>query len=123
MIRGIDVSSCQGKIAWPFVPDDIAIVIAKVTEGERGRDPTYATNVAGALASGRTWGEYAFLRPGGDPIAQARNLWDATGRMPLLPPALDLESAPDRMSAAEIALWFLKCADEVEHWFGRPPIV
>ena len=93
-------------------------------EGDAGKDPMRATNLAGARAYGRLTGVYQFLHPSGDPVAQAKNLWDATGdTMPAFPPALDLESAPDGMTPQTLALWFLRCADAVEHLFGRPPMI
>ncbi len=124
MIRGLDVSSCQGTIDWLKVPAEFAFVIIKVSEGVNGLDPTRARNISDAHATGRAVGVYHFLRPSQDAIGQVVNLWRATGdTMPDIRPALDLENAPDGMSARDLAEWFLCAADETERYFGVPPLV
>ena len=60
MIRGIDISSCEGTIQWQFVPDWVRFVIVKASEAETGKDPMRAANMAGARAHGKLVGEYAF---------------------------------------------------------------
>lgn len=124
MIRGLDVSSAQGNIDWSKVPAEYRFVIVKVSEGVTGQDPTRQRNIATAHAAGKLVGVYHFLRPSQDALAQVTNLWRAVGdTMPDIRPALDLESAPDGMSANDLAEWFLRAADETERYFGVPPMV
>ncbi len=124
MIRGVDVSSCQGAIDWSKVPDEYRIVIAKASEGLTGQDPTRLRNIEGAHAAGRIVSLYHFLRPSLEPLGQIANLWRAIGdTMPDFRPALDLESAPDAMTPEDLAAWFLRAADEAEAYFGVPPLV
>jgi lysozyme len=124
VIRGLDVSSCQGAIDWLKVPAEFKFVIIKVSEGVTGQDPTRVRNIHDAHATGRAVGVYHFLRPSQDALAQVTNLWQAIGdTMPDIRPALDLENAPDNMSANDLAEWFLRAADETERYFGVPPLV
>ncbi len=124
MISGLDISWCQGVIDWAVVPAEYAFAVVKVSEGTAGQDPTRAANVAGAHATGRAVGMYHYLRPSQDALAQVQNLWRAVGdTLPDIRPALDLESAPDNMSANDLAEWFLRVTDETERYFGVPPLV
>ncbi len=124
MIRGLDVSWCQGVIDYAHVPDEFRFIIVKVSEGTAGQDPTRQRNIEGAHATGRAVGVYHFLRPSQDAVAQVTNLWQAIGdTLPDIRPALDLETAPDGMSANDLAAWFLRAADETERYFGVPPLV
>lgn len=124
MIRGLDVSSFQGVVDWVKVPAEYQFIIVKVSEGTTGEDPARARNISGAHATGRAVGVYHFLRPSQDALVQVANLWRAVGdTMPDIRPALDLESAPDGMTANDLAEWFLRAADETERYFGVPPLV
>lgn len=123
-LRGIDVSSVQGKVDWQAVKDfGITFAIAKVSEAGY-QDPAGIKNLEGANAVGILNGAYAFLRPSlGSPEAQAKKLWDSIGsQMTCLPPTLDLENAPDSMTPTQIVEFFLAAADAVESYFGRPPM-
>jgi lysozyme len=64
MVKGIDVSSNNGKIDWPTVAHDLSIKFAfvKVSEGD-WHDPRAAENVSGARHAGLLVGGYAFVRP------------------------------------------------------------
>jgi GH25 family lysozyme M1 (1,4-beta-N-acetylmuramidase) len=124
MLRGLDVSSCQGIVDWSKVPAEFRLVIVKVSEGTTGLDPMRMRNIAAAHKAGRVVAPYHFLRPSQEPIGQIANLWKAIGdTMPDFRPALDLESAPDAMTPDDLAAWFLRAADEAESFFGVPPLV
>jgi GH25 family lysozyme M1 (1,4-beta-N-acetylmuramidase) len=95
-VRGIDVASYQGNVAWATVAragDSFAYV--KATEGTTYTNPYYAQQSSGAKASGLYAGSYAFARPdGNDPVQQARRFLAMTNFVPdghTLPPMLDLE--------------------------------
>lgn len=124
ILRGLDVSSCQGVIDWEKVPAEFRFIVEKVSEGEMGLDPTRQRNLEGAHASGRLVAPYHYLRPSQNELKQIDNLWKAIGdTMPDFRVALDLESAPDAMTPIELAEWFLRAADAAESYFGVPPIV
>lgn len=126
MLKGIDVSAVQGKIDWKQVAAaGFRFAIRKVSEGTSYGDGTAAANAIGIREAGMYDSVYGFLRPSmGNPAVQAKNLWDRTGdTSPCLPPTLDLENAPDSMSAKDLVDFFLVAADAVEDLFGRPPMV
>ncbi len=124
VIRGLDISWCQGAIDYAQVPDEFKFIIVKVSEGVSGQDPNRQRNIDGAHATGRSVGVYHFLRPSQDAVTQVANLWQAIGgTIPDIRPALDLENAPDGMNANDLAAWFLRAADETERYFGVPPLI
>ncbi len=124
MIRGLDVSVAQGTIDFTKVPKDFRFIIVKVSEGTSYQDPARVQNIHNAHAAGLAVGVYHFLRPSQDALVQVANLWRAIGdTMPDIRPALDLENAPDSMSANDLAEWFLRAADETERYFGVPPLI
>lgn len=86
MIAGIDVSEEQGVINWPQVAQaGIRFAIMKCYEGNKGLDPFFKKNVAGAKAAGIGCGAYQFIYPIGlpntaqnphrDPVSQAQLHW------------------------------------------------
>jgi lysozyme len=63
-VRGIDVSTYQGRIDWPAVSaSDIRFSIMRATLGNAYRDERYARNVAGATENGLVVGAYHFAKP------------------------------------------------------------
>lgn len=123
-LKGLDVSKYQGEIDWARVPDDVRFVVIKAAEGTAYRDSQCARNLREARLHGRFVGVYTFCLLAQDPVAHARWLWDAIGdTLPDLPPVLDVESAPDEMSPTAIVEWVLAAADEMERYFGKPPLV
>ncbi len=72
MIRGLDVSWCQGAIDWAKVPAEFRFVIIKVSEGGTGKDPARLRNIQDAHATGRAVGVYHFLRPSQDALMQVQ---------------------------------------------------
>ena len=123
MIRGLDVSSCQGVIKWKLVPDDFRFIIVKVSEGVLGLDPMRRLNIEGAMASGHVVGVYHFFRSSMDPVGQAERLWQALGdTMPSFV-ALDFETIADGISPTEAVNRLLRCVEAVEKRFGRSPLV
>lgn len=122
-LRGLDVSSCQGTIRWADVPPEFAFVVVKVSEGTLGLDPLRQFNLAAAALSGRQTGVYHFFRSSQDPKGQAERLWDAVGsKMPSFV-ALDFETLADGLSPEAGVDRALECADHIESFFGRPPLL
>jgi lysozyme len=126
MIRGIDISSFQGRsIDWAKVaadPDGPKYVYAKASEGVTGQDSTFAVHVSGARAAGLLVGACHFAHSG-DPDAQAINFGRAAGRLGSeagdLPPMFDVERSPSppNKETAEALL------DAIETSWGCLPLV
>jgi len=122
-VDGLDVSSVQGAVDWEKVAEaGFRFVFVKVSEGDYGRDPRRLEYLTGARAAGVRTGVYHFAHVAGDPIKQARALWDAMGDEMPIRAALDLESAPHGTRREDVVDWSLRFIDEAERWFGRPPV-
>jgi lysozyme len=130
MLRGLDVSSYQGAIAWPSVAAklDCAYAFVKVIDGTL-RDPEAIANLAGARDAGLIVGSYAVVRPSdaSDPAAQARAHYGAVraaGGLVAgdLPHAVDFE---ERGTLGDVALaqWLDRHVAEWERLMGRPPLL
>jgi GH25 family lysozyme M1 (1,4-beta-N-acetylmuramidase) len=64
LVQGIDVSHWQGSINWTSVKNaGIQFAFCKVSDGYGDYDPTYATNLSGAIAAGIPVGPYHFAYP------------------------------------------------------------
>lgn len=123
-LRGLDVSSCQSVIDWSKVPAEFRFIVVKATEGTGGLDPMRLKNYQGAKASGRLASYYHFCRPSQPAAAQIQNIWNSTGdQMPDFRIVLDIESAPDTMTPAQLGAWALAAIDAAELFFGVPPLV
>lgn len=92
-VIGIDVSNHNGRIDFDRVKaDGISFVIAKASEGEGYRDPSFAQRVRAARRSGLKVGAYHFFRKKSDGRAQAANFAAAlSGRRLDLPIVVDVE--------------------------------
>lgn len=64
MIKGCDISEVQQVVDFNWlVQQGIQFVIVKCFEGNKGKDPNYEKNVAGARAAGLKVAAYHFLYP------------------------------------------------------------
>jgi lysozyme len=91
-------------------------------------DPCFAQNWLGTQRAGITRGAYHFFHANSDPIAQAKSFVEAV--KPLLtgfdlPPALDIEYAPDMNSvtAFELMARAKQWLEYVEHELGVIPVI
>lgn len=93
-VRGIDVSSHNGKIDFEdVVADGYEFVFIKASEGESFRDSTFVENYRNAVSAGMKVGAYHFFRFDCDGVAQAINLLGAVeGRELDLGVVVDVES-------------------------------
>lgn len=126
MILGIDVSACQSIIDWQALADgsEIRFAICKITEGAAGVDPDRLRNLEGARSVGIVDGVYHFAHVSEDPATQAQRLWDLSGTIfPLLPAVIDLESAPSAWTGAQIVAAAEALAREIRDRFGRWPLL
>jgi lysozyme len=128
VVRGIDVSSYQGAIAWPEVrAAGIAFAFARVSDGTTAPDARFADNWQGMKGAGVVRGAYQFFRASEDPAAQASlvlsMLEDAGGLAAGdLPVVMDIETADGASNAtvrANMTIWL----DAVERATGAAPIV
>lgn len=62
-VRGVDVSSYQGKIDWNVIASQgISFAFVKATEGSSLVDPCFASNYGNAAAAGLQVGAYHFFQ-------------------------------------------------------------
>lgn len=143
-IRGLDVSSIQGKIDWAAVSaSGVRFVMRKCGNGNNAPDAGFATDIAGARAAGLAVGAYHVgfplptdpAHPGRAAADQAKAHFEASagvGSAPGdLPPALDLEwpvpgSADWKKygcSAPQVRAWALAYLEAAEQLWGRLPLL
>ena len=93
MLKGIDVSWCQGRnVDWAALKaSGIEFEFSKSSEGVTGTDPTFKNNAKMALDLDMISGAYHVIRPG-NPEAQAIHFYENTKDAGLLlPPVMDWE--------------------------------
>jgi len=126
-LPGIDVSHWQETIDWPQVAGaGYTFAIAKATEGRTYVDPMYATNKAGAMASGLRFTAYHFARPDAEPndaVIEADHFVDVAQLGPgNLLPVLDLERTGG-LDQTELTQWILTWLGRVTERLGVRPMV
>lgn len=92
-VRGVDVSSYQGKIDWDVLAaQNLSFAFIKATEGSKMVDDYFSQNYAGAIRAGLRVGAYHFLSYDSSGITQAENF---IATVPYtensLPPVVDVE--------------------------------
>lgn len=92
-VRGVDVSSYQGKIDWPILAEKgIQFAFLKATEGSGLVDPCFSHNWEGARKTDLWIGAYHFFSFDSPGKTQAENFIETVPDAPgLLPPVVDLE--------------------------------
>ena len=110
---GIDVSSVQTITDAQAVADDGFVFAAvKVSEGVRYCDPKALEHLARLRDVGLICNVYTFLRPSqGSPREQVLKAFECAGEVFPLRLALDLEGAPDGMSADAIIAFAEACVE------------
>ncbi len=96
-LPGMDISNGNGSINWSMVHGGgIVFAYMKATQGTGYTDGRFATNWAGARASGVARGAYHFFDPTADGTLQAQHFLTVMGTLSPgdLPPMLDIE-CPD----------------------------
>jgi GH25 family lysozyme M1 (1,4-beta-N-acetylmuramidase) len=141
LVQGIDVSHWQGTINWSSVAADSTgykFVFMKATEDTNYTDPTFNTNLAGAMAAGLMAGPYHFCRldtNSTDPVADGAS--EATYFLSkikskyqtgqYLPPVADVEAFPAGLTTAQYktltSAWVDSFSDTVFNAIGVRPLV
>ncbi|MCV9947789.1 GH25 family lysozyme [Paenibacillus sp. BT-177] len=129
--KGIDVSRYQGKIDWKAVKaGDISFAFIKASQGQRYVDPTFTANAKGARAAGVLLGAYHFVDATSVDAAkaEARHFAEVLeqvggGKTLDLPPVMDYENNPSKLSKTLISAVALAFLLELERLTGRKPII
>jgi len=113
---GVDVSVCQQLIDYEKVRDaGFRFAFVKGSEGSGYIDPCAAKHIAGFMNVGIYVSVYGFARPGnGNPEAQADMLVKSMGDVWLPRPMLDIESAPNIMTAQELVTFSERFLDRLD---------
>jgi lysozyme len=92
-VRGVDVSTYQGKIDWPtLASQDIDFAFIKATEGSSAVDSRFEANWAAALQTDLLVGAYHFFSFDSSGETQAQNIIRTVPATPgTLPVTVDLE--------------------------------
>ncbi len=92
-VRGIDVSSYQGRIDWPVLASrGVDFAFIKATEGSTDRDERFEANWAAARKTSLVVGAYHFLSFDSPGQTQARNIIRTVpAQAGTLPVAIDVE--------------------------------
>lgn len=130
-VQGIDVSHWQGSINWSKVKaSGKQFVFIKASEGTGYKDKQFLNNVKGARAAGLLVGAYHFVNAVNAEKARqeaahfASRLNEVGGAAALdLPPVMDYENNPGKLSKSAINIVAKAFLQEVERLSGRKPIV
>ena len=129
-IRGIDISHHQGTINWDRLRNamingsPVRFVIIKATEGNKYVDENFEQNFALAKENGFIRGAYHYLSPNSSARSQANffiskvNLEEGD-----LPPVLDVERKPQKMSIEDFQREVLTWLHIVENKYQVKPII
>lgn len=128
-VRGIDVSSYQGKIHWPTLSSQrISFAFIKATEGSSHKDPNFDHNWKEAQKTHLRIGAYHFMSFETPGKTQAKNFISTVGKTGGdLPPVVDVElyggfiaKNPSAEQVHEILAPLLK---DLKDEYGKDPII
>ena len=130
-IHGIDISHYQGDIDWELLRnqgsiDDcpICFVMIKATEGSTKIDKNFKENFYQAREYGFTRGAYHYFSTQSSAKAQAVHFINTVKLEPGdLPPVLDVEQKPRKLSTEAFKSSVLEWLHEVEDHYGVKPIL
>ncbi|AWB45310.1 hypothetical protein DCC85_14470 [Paenibacillus sp. CAA11] len=129
--QGIDVSHHNGSISWDQVrAAGKSFVFIKASQGISYRDPKFLTNVKEARRAGLLVGAYHFLDATSAATAKAEasnfhSAMQAAGGPAVfeLPPVLDYEDNPGKLSKVQITAVAEAFLTEIERLTGRKPLL
>lgn len=120
----VDVSRAQGDAPpWrDIVAAGAKAVIVKATEGVSYTDQRWHANAREAAEAGLMVGAYHVLRPGRDPVQQARHFRDVAHDRCALSPVLDFE-LQDGLPGQEVVVRAVAFLAEVERIWQKRAVV
>lgn len=129
--QGIDISHHNGAVDWAKVAaDGISFAFLKASEGQSYRDDTFAGHLKAVRAAGVLIGAYHFVNAKSEAEARAEaanfaGAIAAAGGMDLLdlPPVMDYESNPGKLSKAQINAVAEAFLTELERLTGVKPMI
>ncbi|MBQ8134697.1 MAG: glycoside hydrolase family 25 protein [Clostridia bacterium] len=127
-VRGVDVSSYQGKIDWNVLSKNIDFAYIKATEGSGSVDPKFADNWSNAQNNNIRIGAYHFFSFDSGGKTQAENFISNVEAVPdMLPPAIDVEFYGDKEknppSREEVDEQLDILISELETHYGIKPVI
>lgn len=127
-VRGVDVSSYQGKIDWQVLSENVDFAYIKATEGSGSVDPQFNDNYSNSLNTDIRIGFYMFFSfdSGGD--TQAENYIRNVSKFDnMLPPAIDVEFYADKEqnppSREDVNRELDILIEKLEAYYGVKPII
>ncbi len=128
-IKGIDVSSHQGKIDWDVLSgQNISFVFIKATEGSSFVDKSFDYNFSEAQKTSLAVGAYHFFSFDSSGQTQAENFINTvTPFEGMLPPVIDLEFYGDKENdppkRETVAAQLKTMLELLEEHYGQKPII
>lgn len=128
-VRGIDVSSYQGKIDWDLLSkQNIRFAFIKATEGSTFVDPYYKTNFSNAIKTDLRIGSYHFFSYDSSGLTQAENFISIVAKTDdILPPVVDVEFYGDKEKNPpdkdNVRIELTNFIQAIETYYGKNPII
>lgn len=128
-IRGVDVSSYQGKIDWNVLSkQDIQFAFIKATEGSNYTDEKFTFNYEQAMKTNIHIGAYHFFSYDSSGSTQADNFIATVPKNKnMLPPVVDIEFYGDKEkdppNKANVTKNLILLLEKLENYYGVKPII
>jgi lysozyme len=128
-VRGVDVSSYQGKIDWNVLSNQgIRFAFIKATEGSSSIDKDFTFNYEQAMKTNLAIGAYHFFSYDSSGSAQADNYIATVPKCEnMLPPVVDIEFYGDKEkyppSKTDVTNNLTSMLKKLENYYGIKPII
>ena len=128
-VRGVDVSSYQGKIDWKTLSEqDIQFAFIKATEGSSFVDPNFSENYSNAQKTNLRIGAYHFFSYDSSGKTQAENFIKVVPISDnMLPPVVDVEFYSDKEqnppNSKDVDKELNAFLQEIEKYYKQKPII
>ena len=128
-VRGVDVSSYQGKIDWKTLSEqDIQFAFIKATEGSSFVDPNFSENYSNAQKTNLRIGAYHFFSYDISGKTQAENFIKVVPISDnMLPPVVDVEFYSDKEqnppNSKDVDKELNAFLQEIEKYYKKKPII
>ncbi|MFR7819899.1 GH25 family lysozyme [Candidatus Pseudoruminococcus sp.] len=128
-VRGVDVSSYQGKIDWKTLSEqDIQFAFIKATEGSSFVDPNFSENYSNAQKTNLRIGAYHFFSYDSSGKTQAENFIKVVPISDnMLPPVVDVEFYSDKEqnppNSKDVDKELNAFLQEIEKYYKKKPII